>query len=98
MKIQAPVEKAFLVGAPRKGSADATQVEDHLDELRRLADTAGAEVVGKTHQRVEAPTPTFYLGQGKAEELKAVLQDTRPTPGLFEEPPPPGPGPNLTTS
>jgi len=89
------VEKAFLVGAPRKGSADATQVEDHLDELRRLADTAGAEVVGKTHQRVEAPTPTFYLGQGKVEELKAVLQDTRSTLVLFDEPLSPVQGTNL---
>jgi len=89
------VEKAFLVGAPRKGSADATQVEDHLDELRRLADTAGAEVVGKTHQRVEAPTPTFYLGQGIVEELKAVLQDTRSTLVLFDEPLSPVQGTNL---
>jgi len=84
-----------LVGAPRKGSADATQVEDHLDELRRLADTAGAEVVGKTHQRVEAPTPTFYLGQGKVEELKGVLQDTRSTLVLFDEPLSPAQGSNL---
>jgi len=89
------VERAFLVGAPRKGSAEATQVEDHLDELRRLADTAGAEVVGKTHQRVEAPTPTFYLGQGKVEELKRVLQDTRSTLVLFDEPLSPVQGTNL---
>ena len=84
-----------MVGAPRKGSAEATQVEDHLDELRRLADTAGAEVVGKTHQRVEAPTPTFYLGQGKVEELKGVLQDTRSTLVLFDEPLSPVQGINL---
>src|SRR5436309_2871646 len=95
IEIQPPVERAFLVGAPRKGSAEATQVEDHLDELRRLADTAGAEVVGKTHQRVEAPTPTFYLGQGKVEELKGVLQDTRSTLVLFDEPLSPVQGTNL---
>jgi len=60
-------------------------VDDHLDELGRLADTAGAEVVGRTHQRVEAPTPAFYLGQGKVEELKSVLQDTGSTLVLFDE-------------
>jgi GTPase len=60
-------------------------VDDHLDELGRLADTAGAEVVGRTHQRVEAPTPTFYLGQGKVDELKGVLQDTGSTLLLFDE-------------
>ena len=84
-----------MVGAPRKGSAEAAQVGDHLDELRRLADTAGAEVVGQTHQRVEAPTPTFYLGQGKVEELKGVLQDTRSTLVLFDEPLSPVQGTNL---
>src|SRR2546427_517702 len=45
--IQPPVERAFLVGAPRKGTADAQQVEEHLAELARLADTAGAAVRGR---------------------------------------------------
>ncbi|HEX4601130.1 MAG TPA: GTPase HflX [Gemmatimonadales bacterium] len=84
--IQPPVERAFLVGAPRKGSDDATQVEEHLDELGRLADTAGAEVIGRTYQRVEAPTPNFYIGQGKVEELKGVLKDAGSTLVLFDEP------------
>jgi len=64
---------------------DVAQVDDHLDELGRLADTAGAEVVGRTHQRVEAPSPTFYLGQGKVDELKGVLQETGSTLLLFDE-------------
>src|SRR5207244_3302552 len=93
--IQPPSERAFLVGAPRKGSADAVQVEDHLDELYRLADTAGAEVVGRTYQRVEAPSPNFYLGQGKVEELKGVLQQARSTLVLFDEPLSPVQGQNL---
>jgi GTP-binding protein HflX len=84
-----------LVGAPRKGSADAVQVDEHLDELRRLADTAGAEVVGRTYQRLEAPTPNLYLGQGKVEELKGVLQDGRCTLVLFDEPLSPVQGTNL---
>jgi len=70
-------------------------VDDHLDELGRLADTAGAEVVGRTHQRVEAPTPTFYLGQGKVDELKGVLQDTSSTLLLFDEALSPVQGSNL---
>jgi len=64
---------------------DVAQVDDHLDELGRLADTAGAEVVGRTHQRVEAPSPTFYLGQGKVDELKGILQETGSTLLLFDE-------------
>jgi len=70
-------------------------VEDHLDELYRLADTAGAEVVGRTYQRVEAPSPNFYLGQGKVEELKGVLQQARSTLVLFDEPLSPVQGQNL---
>ncbi|HYK82269.1 MAG TPA: GTPase HflX [Gemmatimonadales bacterium] len=84
-----------MVGAPRKGSDDAAQVEEHLDELRRLADTAGAEVIGQTYQRVEAPTPNLYLGQGKVEELKTVLRDARSTLVLFDEPLSPVQGQNL---
>lgn len=83
------------MGAPRKGSEDAAQVEEHLDELGRLADTAGAEVVGRTFQRVDAPTPNLYLGQGKVEELKHVLHDTGSTLALFDAPLSPVQGQNL---
>ena len=93
--IQPPVERAFLVGAPRKGTADAQHVEEHLDELARLADTAGASVVGRTSQRIGAPTPNFYLGQGKVEELKGILADARATLVLVDEPLSPVQGVNL---
>src|SRR5205814_6493645 len=91
----ARVETPLLGAAPRRGTSEAAQVGDHLDGLRRLADTAGAEVVGQAHQRVEAATPTFYLGQGKVEELKGVLQDTRSPLVLFDEPLSPVQGTNL---
>ncbi len=84
-----------MVGAPRKGSADAAQVGEHLDELARLADTAGAELVGRTYQRLDAPTPNLYLGQGKVEELKGMLHDARATLVLFDEPLSPVQGSNL---
>src|SRR5438874_5263498 len=95
IEVQPPVERAFLVGAPRKGSAEATQVEEHLEELGQLADTAGAAVVGRTFQRIEAPTPNFYLGQGKVEELKGVLTRMASTLVLFDEPLSPAQGTNL---
>ncbi len=61
-------------------------MDEHLDELARLADTAGAQVIGRTIQRIEAPTPNFYIGQGKAEELKGVLQTEGATLVLVDEP------------
>src|SRR5947199_7388054 len=95
MEVQHPVQRAFLVGAPTKGTAEATQVEEHLGELGRLADTAGADIVGRTYQRIEAPTPNFYLGQGKVEELKGVLNRNGSTLVLFDEPLSPVQGTNL---
>jgi GTPase len=93
--IQSPVERAYLIGAPRKGSEEIAQVDEHLDELNRLADTAGAEVVGRTYQRVESPSPTFYLGQGKVEELKPVLAGAGATLVMFDEGLSPVQGANL---
>jgi len=85
IEIQSPVERAFLVGAPRKGSDDAVHVDEHLEELERLADTAGAQVIGRAIQRIEAPTSNFYLGQGKVEELKDTLGAAGATLMLFDE-------------
>jgi GTP-binding protein HflX len=79
------VERAFLVGAPRKGSDDALHVDEHLEELERLADTAGAQVIGRTIQRIDAPTPNFYLGQGKVESLTEDLKNSNATLVLFDE-------------
>ncbi|HET8712384.1 MAG TPA: GTPase HflX [Gemmatimonadales bacterium] len=86
IEIQAPIERAFLVGAPRKGSEEALHVDEHLEELERLADTAGAQVIGKTVQRIDAPTPNFYLGQGKVESLKGEMASAGATLMLFDEP------------
>ena len=60
-------------------------VDEHLEELERLADTAGAVVIGRTIQRIEAPTPNFYLGQGKVESLTEDLKNANATLVLFDE-------------
>jgi GTP-binding protein HflX len=95
IEIQPPQERVYLVGAPRKGSADVTHVDEHLNELARLADTAGAEVVGRLVQRIDAPTPNLYLGPGKVEELKALMAQSGATLLMFDEPLSPVQGVNL---
>jgi GTP-binding protein HflX len=95
IEIAPPLERAYLVGAPRKGSEDVVRVDEHLNELARLADTAGADVVGRLVQRIEAPTPNLYLGPGKVEELQALLQQAGATLILFDEPLSPAQGVNL---
>ena len=70
-------------------------MDEHLSELAQLADTAGAEVVGRAVQRVESPTPNYFVGQGKVEELKATLAGAQATLMLFDEPLSPVQGQNL---
>ncbi len=67
--LQRPRERAFLVGAELLEEPSPWQVEDSLQELGRLAETAGLEIVGVTFQRVRRPTPRFYIGPGKAQEI-----------------------------
>jgi GTP-binding protein HflX len=60
--------RAFLVGLVLPGQPGYV-VEEHLDELAQLADTAGAVVVGRAVQSRKAPDPATFIGSGKAEEI-----------------------------
>lgn len=51
------------------GTRTALEVADSLDELEQLAQTAGAEVVGRGIQKIESPTPATFIGSGKAREF-----------------------------
>ncbi|GIW50706.1 MAG: hypothetical protein KatS3mg081_0061 [Gemmatimonadales bacterium] len=95
IEIQPPVERALLVAAPRRGTPDARYAQEHLDELARLADTAGAAVVGRTIQRVDAPTPAYYVGRGKVLELKALADSLGASLVVFDEELSPVQGKNL---
>ncbi|MBR6050096.1 MAG: GTPase HflX [Clostridia bacterium] len=66
-------EKAVcvLVSVVPKG-ANESEYEASLEELARLADTAGAEVYAKMVQQKENPDPATYIGSGKLEELKTL--------------------------
>ena len=58
-------ERAFLVGLDS---------EESLEELARLADTAGAVVVGRMLQKKSRPDTATYIGSGKADELSLEAQ------------------------
>ncbi len=64
-------EKIVIVGVTLPGHTDA-DTEAGLDELALLIDTAGADVVARIEQRRDAPDHTWYIGKGKAEELKEI--------------------------
>jgi GTP-binding protein HflX len=50
--------------------------EESLEEMERLVDTANGQVVAIVTQRREKPDPATYLGKGKVEEIKEVIQRT----------------------
>lgn len=50
------------------------QATDHLDELERLADTAGADVLLRLTQEKDPPDGATYLGKGKVAELKSHVE------------------------
>jgi GTP-binding protein HflX len=54
-------EKAFLVSVESRRKGDGWQVEDSIEELARLAGTAGAVVVGRMVQRNTTPDKAHYL-------------------------------------
>lgn len=85
----------MLVSVTRKGSPEVDQVQEHLDELGRLVDTAGAQVVGRLTQQVASPNPATLLGEGKVEELKALVGESGATMAIFDEELAPVQGANL---
>jgi GTPase len=93
--IRDPIERAVLVAAPRKGSADARSMTEHLDELAQLVDTAGAEVVARLTQYVVSPNPATLIGEGKVEELKTAVADAGATLVVVDEELSPVQGANL---
>ncbi|MEQ3553976.1 GTPase HflX [Pseudonocardia nematodicida] len=68
------LERVVLVGVWTTGTAE--QADASLTELARLAETAGSEVMDGLVQRRQNPDPATFIGSGKVEELKGVVQGT----------------------
>jgi GTP-binding protein HflX len=67
-------EKCILVGVPTRFNLKS-EVDESLTELSLLADTAGAEVVGRITQDRDHPEPATFIGKGKVEELHLRLKE-----------------------
>lgn len=79
------LERAILVGIEYKGADDAASAASSLEELARLADTAGAAVVATTTQRLDAPNPRTFVGSGKAEEIADLCRSLAADVVIFDE-------------
>ncbi|HLU24638.1 MAG TPA: GTPase HflX [Longimicrobiales bacterium] len=84
------------MGAPTGDTTPIAAIE-HLEELARLADTAGAEVVGTLRQRLDAPHPKYFIGEGKAVELKELVRAAGADLVIFDDELTPAQGKNLET-
>ena len=74
-------EAAFLVGVMLK---DREWNGASLEELEGLAETAGTEVVGQMTQRREKPDQATYLGSGKVDELRGMVEMTDADVVIFD--------------
>ncbi|MDZ7374023.1 MAG: GTPase HflX [candidate division KSB1 bacterium] len=76
-------EKAVLVGVVEPGQS-RWEAEEYLEELAMLADTAGADVVGKVFQDGGRLNPAYLIGRGKVEELVRVVQEQQANLVIFD--------------
>lgn len=56
-----------------------------MEELEKLARSAGAKVVGKFTQRLKRVSPATLIGQGKVEEIQGGLREIKPDLVIFDE-------------
>jgi GTP-binding protein HflX len=87
-------ERVFLVGVSQR-AVPRGLVEEHLDELARLAETAGGDVVGRLVQERAAPDPATYIGKGAAETLGREAFAERANLVIFDDELTPGQARNL---
>ena len=67
-------ERAILVAIESSFMSQSWSTEESLEELKQLADTAGAVVVGSFSQKRAKPDPALFIGKGKVEELAMFVR------------------------
>lgn len=77
-------QKAILVGLITQQQTEE-QVNEYLDELAFLADTAGAEPVKKFTQKLEHPNAVTFVGTGKLQEIKQYMEDNEIGLVIFDD-------------
>ena len=80
-------ERAVLVGIEYNGMLNTLgwTIEDSVEELKQLADTAGAQVVAKFMQKRPKPDPAFFIGKGKVQELALFVQQENIDLCIFDD-------------
>ena len=79
------VDRALLIGVEIFNDKKVLSLENSLAELRRLADTAGFEVVGEVTQKLSHPNPKTFIGTGKVKEVKSIADELLADVILFDD-------------
>ena len=79
------VDRALLVGVEIFNENRVMSLKNSLAELRRLADTAGFEVVGEVTQKLSHPNPKTFIGTGKVKEVKSITDELMADVILFDD-------------
>jgi GTP-binding protein HflX len=77
-------ETAILIGVAHH-QQDFFTVEEYLEELAFLVDTAGGVVVKKFIQKLEYPDPRTYVGKGKLEEIRTFISSNEVNIAVFDD-------------
>jgi GTP-binding protein HflX len=74
-----------LVGVWNRQRDSQEQAQEYLDELTLLADTAGADAVATMMQALNVPVNATYIGSGKVDEIKRLIDERKATLVLFDD-------------
>jgi GTP-binding protein HflX len=75
----------LLLAVADKRNRGKKAAEKSIDELAQLAESAGAEVVGRFIQQMPAPSHDYYIGTGKIQEIQALKETTPYTVAIFDD-------------
>jgi GTP-binding protein HflX len=79
-----PLERAILIGVLYHGQEES-EVEDYLEELSFLTETAGAEPVKRFIQKLDVPNPRTFVGSGKIKELALYVSENKIDIAIFDD-------------
>ena len=83
--LQVMSERAILIGMEWGRNDSLWTIDDSLEELKQLADTAGATVIKKFIQKRPKPDPAFFIGRGKVQELALYAQQENIDLCIFDD-------------
>lgn len=74
----------MLIGLIHKGQKEE-QLNEYLDELAFLVETAGAKTLRRFTQRMESPDPKTFIGSGKLNEIRAYIKEHKIDIAVFDD-------------